>query len=118
MPEPPNALSFGPPSLYRDRWLNWVSDPLIEKAGTTFDRTPSGPVIAPIGKFRVCAYHIDFDERPTFWLDVDTLAEALYVCENIGEATRGRNVDFAVAYNEIGEQAKEVEPGSREADGF
>jgi hypothetical protein len=46
MPEPPNALSFGPPSLYRDRWLNWVSDPLIEKAGTTFDRTPSGPVLA------------------------------------------------------------------------
>ena len=105
MPEPQNALSFGPPSLYRDRWINWVSDPLIEKTGLTFDRTPSGPIIAPMGKFRVCAYHIDFDERPTCWLDVGSLAEALYVCENIDEAARGRNVDIAVAYDENGEQA-------------
>jgi hypothetical protein len=52
---------------FRDRWLNWVSDPLIEQTGMTFDRTQSGPIIAPIGKFRVCASHIDFDERATCW---------------------------------------------------
>lgn len=105
MREPPETLRFGPPRLYRDRWLSWVSDPLIEQTGITFDRTPPGPIIAPAGKYRVCAYHIDFDERPTCWLDVETLAEALYVCDNIGQAVGGRNVDFAVAYDETGEQA-------------
>lgn len=102
MPEPPETSCFGPPGLYGDRWQSWVSDPLIEQAGITFDRTPSGPISAPTGKFRVCAYHIDFDERPTCWLDVETLAEAVYICENIGEAAAAWNVDFAVAYDDAG----------------
>lgn len=102
MPEPPEASPFGPPRLYRDRWRGWVSDPLIKKAGITFDCTPSGPIIAPTGKFRVCAYHIDFDERPTCWLDVETLTEAIYICDNIDEAAGAWNVDFAAAYDDAG----------------
>lgn len=105
MREPTQTSRLGPPSLYRDRWQSWARDPLIEQAGITFDRTPSRPIIAPTGKFRVCAYHIDFDERPTCWLDVETLAEALYVCENIGEAAATWNVDFAAAYDDIGMRA-------------
>lgn len=101
---PPQTSRPGPPRFYRDRWRSWVSDPLIEQAGITFDRTPSGPIVAPTGKFRVCAYHIDFCERPTCWLDVEPLAEALYVCENIGETGAGWNVDFALAHYEIGGQ--------------
>jgi hypothetical protein len=102
MRKPPQPSRFGPPSVYRDRWQNWVNDPLIKTAGLTFDRTPSGPIIAPPGKFRVCAYHIDFDERPTCWLDVDTRAEAIYVCENLGETAAGWNVDDAVAFDDTG----------------
>ena len=110
MREPPQTSRLGPPSVYSDRWQGWVSNPLIEKAGITFDRTPSGPIMAPRGKFRVCAYHTDFDERPTCWLDVETLAEAIYVCERIGETSAGWNVDFAVAYDDIGQQATKTEP--------
>ncbi len=102
MHEPPETSHCDAPRIYRDRWYSWVSDPLIEKAGIIFDRTPSGPILAPNGKFRVCAYHIDFDERPTCWLDVETLAEAVYSCENIGEAAAAWNVDFAVAYDDAG----------------
>jgi len=105
MRDPKQTSRLGPPSVYRGRWQSWVSDPLVEQAGITLDRTPSGPIIAPAGKFRVCAYHIDLDERPICWLDVETLAEALYVCNIIGEAVGDWNVDFAVAYDETGGQA-------------
>jgi hypothetical protein len=90
------------PETYRARWKGWVDDPLIAKAGITFDRTPSGPILAPKGRYRVCAYHIDFDERPTCWLDVETLAEAKHVCERLGETCAGWNVDYAVAYDDAG----------------
>jgi hypothetical protein len=107
MREPRQSSSFGPPGIYRGRWQSWGNDPLVERAGITFDRTPSGPIIAPAGKFRVCAYHIDWDERPTCWLDVDTRAEAIYVCENLCEAAGDRNVDVAVAYDDTGRRVTE-----------
>lgn len=103
--EEPHLSRFGPPGAYRDRWRRWVSDPLIETAGITFDRAPSGAIVAPTGTFRVCAYHIDVDERPSCWLDVDTLAEARYVCANLSEAAAGWNVDVAVAYDDAGGRA-------------
>jgi hypothetical protein len=90
------------PDAYRARWRGWVSDPLLAKAGITFDRTPSGLIVAPASKFRVCAYHIDFDERPTCWLDVETLAEAHFVCEHLRETGAGWSVDYAIAYDDAG----------------
>lgn len=87
------------PRDYQDKWIGWVTDPLIEKAGITFDRTPSGPIHAPAGMIRVCAYHIDFDERPTCYLDVADIEEARFICHHIDAARGGWNVDFAVAYD-------------------
>ena len=105
MCKPQQTSRLGPLSVYHDCWQSWESDPLIEQAGIPFDHAPPGPIIAPAGLFRVCAYHIDFDESPTCWLDVETLDEALYVCEHIGEAAIRWNVDFAVAFDDIGGQA-------------
>lgn len=80
-----------------------MRDPSIEIAGITFDRTPSGPIYAPPNTIRVCAYHIDFDERPTCYLDVADIAEARLICSNIN-STRGKwNVDYAVAFNSNGD---------------
>ena len=80
-----------------------MQDPLIEIAGITFDRTPSGPIHAPPNTIRVCAYHIDFDERPTCYLDVSDIAEARFICGNISAARGKWNVDYAVAYNSHGD---------------
>jgi hypothetical protein len=86
---------------YRGRWAHWVKDPLLETHGLTFDRTPAGVIKAPPGKVRVCAWHADFDERPTCWLDVDGAEEARFVCEALFDAC-GWNVDFATAHDEHG----------------
>ena len=88
-------------ATYRDRWEHWVKDPLIAKVGLTFDRTPAGRIAAPSGKIRVCAWHMDFDERPTCFLDVDDAGEARFVCANL-VACCGWNVDFATAHDEAG----------------
>ena len=93
---------FGPPESYSVRWQGWVDDPLIKIAGVTFDRTPSGRICAPPDRYRICAYHIDFDERPTCWFDVESLTEALYVCERIRRTCPSWNVDYAVAYDDKG----------------
>jgi hypothetical protein len=79
-----------------------VDDPLIGEAGITLDRTPSGAIAAPTGMVRVCAYHVDFDERPTCWQDVATLEEARHVCDTFAEAAAGWNVDFAIGYDALG----------------
>lgn len=91
------------PSLeaYRERWIGWVHDPNIEKHGITFDRTPSGVIVAPAGKVRVCAWHADFDERPTCYLDVDTAGEAERICAALYTAC-GWNVDYATAHDAEG----------------
>ena len=90
-----------PLASYRPLWKSWVQDPLLETHGLTFDRTPAGRISAPPGRVRVCAWHIDFDERPTCWLDVGSVAEAAGICANLAEACSW-NVDFATAYDEAG----------------
>jgi hypothetical protein len=87
---------------YRDRWVGWVKDPLIASAGLTFDRTPAGKIIAPPSKVRVCAWHMDFDERPTCFLDVESAEEARAICAELSAAC-DRNVDFATAHDDAGE---------------
>lgn len=86
---------------YRERWVGWVQDPLIATHGITFDRTPAGLIAAPAGKVRVCAWHADFDERPTCFLDVETADEARAICADLSEAC-GWNVDFATAHDDAG----------------
>lgn len=86
---------------YRDRWTNWVNDPLLQSHGLTFDRTPAGEISAPPGKVRVCGWHVDIDERPTCWIDVASQEEAEFICANLLEAC-GRNVDFATAHDDSG----------------
>jgi len=92
-----------PPPLesYRDKWIGWVKDPLLETHGLTFDRTPSGVIKAPPGKIRTCAWHMDFDERPTCYLDVESPEEARRICEALSNACSW-NVDFATAHDEHG----------------
>lgn len=86
---------------YRERWLGWVKDPMLEMHGITFDRTPSDLIVAPKGMVRVCAWHLDFDERPTCYLDVESRDEAVRVCEALFDAC-GWNVDFATAHDDAG----------------
>ena len=86
---------------FRDRWSSWVKDPLIEVTGLTFDRTPAGKIVAPPGMVRVCAWHIDFDERPTCYIDVADVEEARAICGMLAEAC-GWNVDFATAHDDAG----------------
>jgi hypothetical protein len=93
-------MEFDAPG-YRDNWIAWVKDPLLEKHGLTFDRTPAGRILAPAGRVRVCAWHLDFDERPTCWMDVASTAEARFICENLA-ACCGWNVDFATAHDDAG----------------
>lgn len=88
-------------AFYRDLWTGWVKDQLIATHGLTFDRTPAGTILAPPGMFRVCAWHMDFDERPTCYLDVATLSEAQAICAALAEAC-GWNVDFATAHDATG----------------
>lgn len=88
-------------AFYRDRWTGWVKDPLIESRGLTFDRTPAETIVAPRGMVRVCAWHMDFDERPTCYLDVVSADDARAICAGLVEAC-GWNVDFATAHDEAG----------------
>jgi len=94
---------FPAPRAYRRRWQRWVNDPLLERAGITFDRTPANDIRAPTGHIRVCAYHVDFDERPTYWLDVATRQEAQHVIDNFDEAVAGWNIDYGVCYDDQGQ---------------
>ena len=50
----------------------------------------------------MCAYHVDFDERPTCYCDVATLAEAEAAARAVYTSDIGWNVDFATAYDEHG----------------
>lgn len=92
-------------AAYEGRWLNWVSDPVASAKGVIVDHTPSGPIHAPEGKVRVCLYHIDFDERPTCYLDVNSAREAQFICDHFTESRGDWNVDYAIAWDE---HAKEV----------
>ena len=74
---------------------------MIARAGITFDRTPAGTIAAPRGKVRVCAWHADFDERPTCYLDVESVEEARAICAALFEACAW-NVDFATAHDDAG----------------
>lgn len=85
------------------RWISWVDDPTLQRAGFTFDRTEAGSIQAPPGQYRVCAYHLDFSERPTCYVDVPTLREAIAICDDLPGHCR-HNVDYAVAYDERGDR--------------
>ena len=89
---------------YKDRWLSWVNDPLASSKGLIVDHTPSGPVYAPDGKVRICLYHIDFDERPTCYLDVNSAREAQFICDHFTECRGDWNVDYAVAWDDRAEE--------------
>lgn len=87
---------------YKERWQTWSKDPMIQTHGFTFDMTPAGEILAPEGKFRVCAYHVDWDERPRIFMDVSSKAEVDFIMENFYDIVRGRNVDFGVVYDDKG----------------
>lgn len=79
------------PGRYATGWISWGQD------------RPDSQLAAPPGRFRVCAYHVDFDERPTCFQDVASLEEGQWILDNFPEA-RGRwNVDFAAVFDERGE---------------
>ena len=88
---------------FAERWIGWVKDDLIERAGITFDRTPAKDIAAPEGMFRICAYHFDFDERPTSYQDVASKSDAKFICENLLDCKGPWNVDYAMAFDERGE---------------
>ena len=83
-------------------WRSWLEDPIAEQTGVSFDRTPAASIRAPASKVRVCAYHIDFDERPTAYVDLDSLAEAEHLCANLSQLCGSFNVDYAIAYDARG----------------
>lgn len=87
---------------FADRWIGWVNDPLIESAGMTFDHRPAKDISAPSGLFRVCAYHIDFDMRPTSYQDLSSLHDAKLICKHLLECRGPWNVDYAVVFDEDG----------------
>ncbi len=85
-------------------WQRWGGpDPVAEKTGISFDRTPAGEIRAPEGRFRVTAWHIDFDERPTCYVDVDTLDEAKRINDDLSNQRDGWNVDYASVWDDRGE---------------
>lgn len=89
--------------IFSERWIGWVGDDLIERAGITFDRTPAGDIAAPSDMFRVCAYHIDFDERPTSYQDLSSLHDAKLICERLPDCRGPWNVDYAAVFDDKGE---------------
>jgi hypothetical protein len=74
----------------------------VTAAGISFDRTPSGAIRAPAGRFRVCAWHIDRDERPACFMDVGSLEAATFVCSHLAECTGQWNVDHAAVFDDAG----------------
>lgn len=87
---------------YCENWKSWSANPVASAAGLIVDHTPSGPIFAPDDKIRVCLYHIDFDQRPTCYLDVNSVREAEFICENFSECRGDWNVDYALAYDSTG----------------
>jgi len=94
-------MDHPPLESYRDKWIGWVKDALLEAHGVTFHRTAAGFISAPVGLIRVCAWHMDFDERPTCHQDVATPEEAKRICAHLAEACNW-NVDFATAHDSAG----------------
>ena len=88
---------------FADSWISWRHDPVAEDTGISFDRTPADEIKAPKGIFRVCAYHIDFDERPTVYQDVSSLSDAKFISENLSDCRGDWNVDYAAAFDETGQ---------------
>lgn len=82
-------------------WQRWNNDPVEIATGISFDRTPAGEIRAPPGMVRVCAYHIDFDERPTCYVDLANRDEVDRIVNNLSKLCRF-NVDYAIAYDDAG----------------
>ena len=90
-------------------WKPWSDDPVARATGVSFNRTPAGKIAAPPAQFRVCAWHIDFDERPVCYVDVDSSS----IAEAIAEALQANcrfNVDYACVYDERGVQIHSGRP--------
>ncbi len=90
-------------------WRLWDDDPVARATGISFNREPAGEIRAPAGMLRVCAWHIDFDERPVCYVDVATLAEARRVIDGLSRNCRF-NVDYASAFDERGAMALNGRP--------
>ena len=84
-------------------WQRWDNDPVAAATGISFNREPAGLIRAPKSMFRICAYHIDWDERPVCYVDVGSLAEAEQICARLFELCR-YNVDYALTYDDTGAQ--------------
>lgn len=82
------STNFAPPAFYSLRWQRWGG----------------ADTVAEPGRALICAYHIDFDERPSWWIEVDTPEEARHICEHFEVARGDHNVDFCVAYDDQGRQ--------------
>lgn len=82
-------------------WKPWTVDPVAEATGVSFDRTPAGEIKAPAGQLRVCAYHVDWDERPVCYVDVAELAEARRIGERLTKLCK-YNVDYVDVHDETG----------------
>ena len=87
---------------FAERWIGWINDPTTEWAGVTFDHTPAKDISAPEGLYRVCAYHIDFDERPTSYQDLSSLHDAKLICDHLAECRGPWNVDYAAVFDDEG----------------
>lgn len=102
-------MAFPDPEFYRLLWRPWIDDPMAEQSGVSFDRTDAGVIRAAAGRVLLCAWHIDRDERPTCWMDVASLAEALHVRDHFAAACTG-NVDVLTLHDaeggRIGEPAR------------
>ncbi|MEM6996248.1 MAG: hypothetical protein AAF721_37420 [Myxococcota bacterium] len=83
-------------------WIAWQTDPVTEATGITFDRTPAGTIAAPPGRVRVCAYHVDWEERPVCYVDVNSVDEATAIAAAAPESLNPYNADYVVAYDERG----------------
>lgn len=85
-------------------WKQWgTPDPEAEQRGFKLGPDePAGKICAPAGRFRVCAYHIDWDEQPRCYVDVSDERDARQIANGVPGNT-SHNVDYAVVFNENGE---------------
>lgn len=84
-------------------WKRWGKpDPQTEALGFRIGPDPaSGPISAPPGQFRVCAYHIDWDEQPRCYVDVPDEREARRIADGVPGNTKF-NVDYAAIFDDRG----------------
>lgn len=95
---------------FTDNWISWNADPIADETGISFDRTPATKITAPADMIRVCAFHIDFDERPTIYQDVSSLSDAKFICQHIHLCRGDWNIDYAAAFDDHAKQVLSGRP--------